>query len=192
MPVVIKNKVDNITKKNGAQPSTKNTGIGSKQKGIGSKQKGIGSKQKGIGSKQKGIGSKQTGIASKQKGSGSKQKGSGNEESFRYRIVPVDVDNDGTHDGDMVIKLDNLGNIIEQKYVPRERMEQIVKKAMVAQEARTSIVAPRSEVNSPVHMDQRVVVQDDTSFANNLKGAFAWGLGLAAGDAVIQGVTELF
>lgn len=136
-------------------------------------------------------------------------------EKFKYIIEHVDTDGDGKHDDDhdgilvkkFAVKANNSLVFVNQKFIDNKRVREIFgnlqeflmnnphyslhnnKEVKVVSE--DDIIKYESGKKHIPH-NQNIIVQDNTSFGQNLKTGLAQGIGLAvafeAVDAVFDGI----
>lgn len=119
---------------------------------------------------------------------------SSNKDEYRYTILPVDVDGDGIPDGDIIEKINVKTKVVEKRvFVPKSKIDRIVNRMETAEQQKPVAVVPAANANAPPRaVDPIVRVADKTSFGQSLKTGFGMGIGFAASDALVDGVTGLF
>jgi hypothetical protein len=128
---------------------------------------------------------------------------------YTYRVRPIDIDGDGIPDGSLVEKLLN-GAVVNRKFVTDAKMSKVVKFVTDAKMSKVvksipvtkTVNVPKKSVERPrvVYPDKKieiaeqqpVLVADKTSLGQSLKSGFGLGLGLAASEALFDGVANFF
>jgi hypothetical protein len=133
---------------------------------------------------------------------------------YQYRIVPIDADNDGIKDYDLVEKILD-GKVVARKLVPAAKMKKIAentmkfiakqestpkkKKKMVyknmppLQTMQTNASAQQPLQQAPQQAQQAqqpVMVQDKTNFGQYVKAGLGMGIGLAVAEKGVDFVAD--
>ena len=110
----------------------------------------------------------------------------------RFVIEKIDVDGDGIPDGDLVKEYEG-DKLLSQKFVPKEKMAEIVDNALNQQNGNSG---PKEKIvykNEPQNIDNKpIVIKDNTNFGQYVKLGAGFEVGRGAVDLLFFGLSELF
>jgi hypothetical protein len=131
-----------------------------------------------------------------------------------YRVSQIDVDGDGIPDGDLIEEIDSKGVVVKRKFVSSEVLQKIVSDTKLVDNQSTKrknsgpppkrfvsdapglAVLPNKKMattQTPYQPNvNQLVVADNTSLGSELKRSFTWGIGMSAGQMLVEGVVGLF